>query len=71
MDGQCYALFFINKHQTPTMNGKENALAAELLDMIQHCARTEPEKALQLSEAYKNLCAAFEIRVRAENDDSD
>ena len=48
------------------MNAKENALAAELLDLIQHCARTEPAKALQLSEAYKNLCAAFEIRVRAE-----
>jgi hypothetical protein len=49
------------------MNSKENAVAAELLDLIQHCARTEPEKARQLSEAYKALCAAFEIRVRAED----
>jgi len=51
------------------MNHKENALAAELLDLIQHCARTEPQKARELSEAYKNLCAAYEIRVRAEKEE--
>lgn len=48
------------------MNSQENALAADLLQEIKNCARLEPEKARQLSDAYKNLCAAYEIRVRAE-----
>jgi len=48
------------------MNSQENALASMLLQEIKNCARLEPEKARQLSDAYKNLCAAYEIRVRAE-----
>ena len=49
------------------MNSQENALASMLLEEIKACARAMPEKARELSEAYKTLCAAYEIRVRAEN----
>ena len=51
------------------MNSKENALAQAILDEMMNCARIQPEKARELSEAYKNLCAAYEIRVRAEKED--
>jgi hypothetical protein len=49
------------------MNSQENALAAKILQEIESCMRLDPEKAKHLSEAYKTLCAAYEIRVRAEN----
>jgi hypothetical protein len=48
------------------MNHQENALAAMILEEIKSCVRTQPEKAQQLSDAYKTLCAAYEIRIRAE-----
>ena len=48
------------------MNNQENALAAMILEEIKSCVRTQPEKAQQLSDAYKTLCAAYEIRIRAE-----
>jgi len=51
------------------MNSQENALAALLLEEIRACARTMPAKARDLSEAYKTLCAAYEIRVRAEKEE--
>ena len=51
------------------MNSQENALATLLLEEIRVCARTMPEKARDLSEAYKTLCAAYEIRVRAEKEE--
>lgn len=38
-----------------------------ILDEIKNCMRVEPEKAKQLSDAYRTLCAAYELRVRAEN----
>jgi len=49
------------------MNHQENALATALIEEIKSCARIDPEKALKLSEAYRTLCAAYEIRRRAEN----
>jgi len=48
------------------MNHQENALAAMILEEIKSCLRSHPEKAQQLSEAYKTLCAAYEIRIRTE-----
>ena len=48
------------------MNNQENALAAMILEEIKSCVRSQPEKAQQLSEAYKTLCAAYEIRIRTE-----
>ena len=48
------------------MNNQENALAAMILEEIKSCVRSQPEKAQQLSDAYKTLCAAYEIRIRAE-----
>lgn len=48
------------------MNNQENALAAMILEEIKSCVRSQPEKAQKLSEAYKTLCAAYEIRIRAE-----
>ncbi len=48
------------------MNSQENAIAADLLQEIKVCARQQPEKARVLSEVYKTLCAAYELRVRAE-----
>ena len=37
-----------------------------ILEEIKSCVRSQPEKAQQLSEAYKTLCAAYEIRIRTE-----
>ena len=48
------------------MNHQENALASMILEEIKNCMRLHPEKAQQLSEAYKTLCAAYEIRIRTE-----
>ena len=53
------------------MNNQENALAAMILEEIKSCVRSQPEKAQQLSDAYKTLCAAYEIRIRAEKAEHD
>ena len=53
------------------MNNQENALAAMILEEIKSCIRSQPEKAQQLSDAYKTLCAAYEIRIRAEKAEHD
>ena len=51
------------------MNNQENALAAMILEEIKSCVRSQPEKAQQLSESYKTLCAAYEIRIRTEKEE--